>query len=61
MIPIDRKEQNRSEIESISVKDSNDEQQSKLKRTNSQDISSEEIPSDKPSVKRTTSNEEYVR
>lgn len=62
MIPIDRKEINRSEIESMSANDSNDEQQqqSKTKGTNSQEISSTEIPSDKPSVKRTTSNEEYV-
>ena len=61
MIPIDRKEANRSEPESSSIKDSNDEQSLKNKGKNSQEISSEETASDKPVVKRTTSSEEYVR
>ena len=56
MIPIDRKEP-----ESISTKDSNDEQQLKVKEENkSPENSSKEINRDKPLVKRATSNEEYV-
>ena len=61
MIPIDRKEQNRPETEPVSNKDNNDEQQSKIKKgNNSQETSAEEIKHEQPSVKRTTSNEEYV-
>ncbi len=53
MIPIDRKE--------IESKESNDEQQSKFKEeNNSPENSSKEIIHDTPSVKRSTSNEEYV-
>jgi hypothetical protein len=48
-------------IDSISNKDNNDEQQSNIKEeNNSPENSSKEITHDKPSVKRTTSNEEYV-
>ncbi len=53
MIPIDRKE-----LETISNKDSNDEQQSKIKEENNSPENSSNR--DKPSVKRATSNEEYV-
>ncbi|CAF0904831.1 unnamed protein product [Rotaria sordida] len=60
MIPIDRKEQNRQEIEQITNKDNDDEQQSKIKNlnvkkenegkistNNNQEISSEEISNNK--------------
>jgi hypothetical protein len=61
MIPIDRKEQNRQEIESNLNKDSNDEQQSKINEgNNSEENSSEEISNDKPSIKKNAQNDEYV-
>jgi len=68
MIPIDRKE-----IEPVSNKDSNGEQQSKIKKEenitthNNQQISPEEIPKHKSLAKKkikaktnTTQNDEYV-
>jgi len=61
MIPIDRKEQNRQEIESNLTKDSNDEEQSKINEgNNSQENPSEEITNDKPSTKENAQNDEYV-
>lgn len=59
MIPIDRKEQNRQEIEQIAIKNLDDEQQSKIKKendgkipinnNNNQDSLSEDLSNNKPS------------
>lgn len=62
MIPIDRKELNRQEPDMVLNKDSNDEQQSKIKeKDNSQEISSKAIPDDQlSSTENHTENDEYV-
>lgn len=61
MIPFDRKEQNRQGTEVVSNKDSNNDQQSKIKEKDiNEENSSEEISNDQPLIEKNIEHDEYV-